>query len=257
MLRKRLPSLVARLARIDRLHDIALTTNGSLLATQARALREAGLHRITVSLDALDPGVFRTLSGGRGDIADVLAGIQAAGVAGFAPVKLNCVVQRGINDDQVLPWSSTRVHAATCCASSNTWTWAPAMAGGANAYFPRSNCATASTPAGRCARWIRIPWRGRCTLRLRRRRRRTGFVSSVSTPFCGDCQRARISADGTLYTCLVAGGGRALRHMLAQGERALADEVAALWSRRGDRYSELRATAAPSRRKVEMFLIGG
>ena len=103
LLRRNLPVLVARLAAIDGLSDIAMTTNGSLLARQAQALHAAGLGRITVSLDAMDSQVFAAMSGGRGDIADVLAGIDAAQAAGFAPIKLNCVVQRGVNDDQVLP----------------------------------------------------------------------------------------------------------------------------------------------------------
>ena len=262
LLRKRLPDLVARLARIDGLHDIALTTNGSLLAAQARALREAGLHRVTVSLDALDPGVFRTLSGGRGDVADVLAGIQAAAAAGFAPVKLNCVVQRGVNDDQVLPlveYARARGHVLRFIEYMDVGT--------CNGWRRERVLPSAELRDRIHARWPLRPldpnYRGEVAVRYAFADDsgdgvgELGFVSSVSAPFCGDCHRARVSADGTLYTCLFAGEGRALRPWLVQGEGALANEVAALWSRRRDRYSELRATAVSSRRKVEMFLVGG
>jgi len=258
LLRKNLPALVARLAAIDGLADIALTTNGSLLARQAQPLRAAGLGRITVSLDAIDPQVFASMSGGRGHIADVLAGIDAAQAAGFAPIKLNCVVQRGVNDHQVLPLLEfARRH-------GHVLRFIEFMDVGTCNGWRRERVVPSVELRDRIhAHWPLWPldpnYRGEVASRyaFADGGGEVGFVSSVSAPFCGDCHRARVSADGALYTCLFASEGRKLRPLLAQGEGALAEHVAQLWSRRGDRYSELRAQASVSRKKVEMFLVGG
>ena len=258
LLRRHLPDLVARLAAIDGLADIALTTNGSLLAGHAQTLRAAGLGRVTVSLDAIDPNVFSTLSGGRGDIADVLAGIDAAQAAGFAPIKLNCVVQRGINDDQALPLLEyARGH-------GHVLRFIEYMDVGTCNGWRRERVLPSVELRDRIhARWPLRPldqnYRGEVASRyaFADGGGEVGFVSSVSEPFCGDCHRTRVSADGALYTCLFAGEGRDLRPLLAQGEAALSEHVAQLWSLRGDRYSELRAQVLPSRKKVEMFLVGG
>ncbi|MHB8911847.1 MAG: GTP 3',8-cyclase MoaA, partial [Lysobacter sp.] len=258
LLRRHLPDLVARLAGIEGLADIALTTNGSLLARHAQALRAAGLGRLTVSLDAIDPKVFSMLSGGRGDIAEVLAGIEAAQAAGFAPIKLNCVVQRGINDDQVLPlldYARGHGHVLRFIEYMDVGT--------CNGWRRERVVASAELRDRIHARWPLRPldpnYRGEVASRyaFADGAGEVGFVSSVSEPFCGDCHRARVSADGALYTCLFAGEGLDLRPLLAQGEGVLSEHVAQLWSRRGDRYSELRAQAPPARRKVEMFLVGG
>lgn len=258
LLRRNLPELVARLAVIEGLSDIALTTNGSLLGRLAQPLRAAGLGRVTVSLDAIDPTVFAALSGGRGDIADVLAGIDAAKAAGFAPIKLNCVVQRGVNDDQVLPlldYARDQGHVLRFIEYMDVGT--------CNGWRRERVVPSAELRDRIHARWPLRPldpnYRGEVASRyaFADGAGEVGFVSSVSEPFCGDCHRARVSADGALYTCLFASEGRNLRPLLAQGEGVLSEHVAQLWSRRGDRYSELRADAAPSRRKVEMFLVGG
>ena len=258
LLRKRLPELVARLARIDGIDDLALTTNGALLAMHARTLREAGLRRITVSLDTLDPDAFRALSGGRGELRHVLAGIEAASAAGFGPVKLNCVVQRGVNDagiETLAAFARTHGHVlrfieymdvGTC----NGWSRARVMP----SIEVRDRIAAA---------WPLRPldpnYRGEVAERYAYEdgRGEVGFVSSVTAPFCGDCHRARVSADGQLYTCLFAGQGHDLRAVLVQGEEALAAHVAALWSLRADRYSEVRSEAGASRKHVEMYLVGG
>ncbi|MDQ3494610.1 MAG: GTP 3',8-cyclase MoaA [Pseudomonadota bacterium] len=258
LLRKRLPELIDRLARIDGLDDIALTSNGALLAAQALALHAAGLRRITVSLDALDPVLFRTLSGGRGEVADVLAGIDAARAAGFAPVKLNCVVQRGVNDNQVLPlvqYARDGGHLLRFIEYMDVGT--------CNGWDAARVVPSAELRERIHARWplrpLQCNYRGEVAVRhaFVDGRGEIGFVSSVSAPFCGDCHRARVSADGTLYTCLFAGAGTPLRPLLAQGEAVLAEHVAGLWSRRGDRYSELRGSAHAPRKHVEMFLVGG
>ncbi|MEP6634743.1 MAG: GTP 3',8-cyclase MoaA [Luteimonas sp.] len=258
LLRKRLPELVARLAGVPGLDDIALTTNASLLAGQAQSLRDAGLHRLTISLDALDATLFRTLSGGRGRIDDVLAGIAAAESAGFAPIKFNCVVQRGVNEDQVLPLvehfrSSGHIvrfieymDVGTC----NGWN--------ASRVVPSAQLRDAIA-----ARWplrsLDPHYRGEVAARyaFEDGLGEVGFVSSVTAPFCGDCHRARISADGKLYTCLFAAEGTDLRPLIGQGEQALSAQVSNHWRRRADRYSELRGQVGASRKHVEMFLIGG
>ncbi|QDH70537.1 GTP 3',8-cyclase MoaA [Marilutibacter alkalisoli] len=258
LLRKRLPQLVARLAAIEGLDDIALTTNGVLLATHARALREAGLRRVTVSLDALDPAMFHAMSGGRGEVGQVLAGIGAAREAGFDVIKLNCVVQRDVNDDQVLPlverFRGTGIvprfieymDVGTC----NDWR--------------RERVVPSAELRDRIhARWplraLDPHYLGEVASRyaFEDGDGEIGFVSSVSAPFCGDCHRARVSADGHLYTCLFAAEGHDLRPALADGEDALAEAAAAIWRHRGDRYSELRGSRNAPKKHVEMYLIGG
>ncbi|WP_407354467.1 GTP 3',8-cyclase MoaA [Luteimonas sp. R10] len=258
LLRKSLPDLVARLATVPGIDDLALTTNGSLLARQARALRRAGLRRLTVSLDALDPALFRQLSGDRGDIAAVLAGLDAAVEAGFASIKLNCVVQRGINDGEVLRLVE---HFR---GSGHVLRFIEYMDVGTCNGWDRERVVPSAELRDRIhARWPLRPldphYRGEVAKRYGfvDGGGEVGFVSSVTAPFCGDCHRARISADGHLYTCLFAAGGTDLRPVLRAGETALAEHVAGLWSRRADRYSELRGSPRAARRRVEMFLVGG
>lgn len=257
LLRKRLPELVARLAAIPGVEDLALTTNGSLLAGQARALRDAGLHRLTVSLDSLDPDQFRALSGGRGELADVLAGIAAAEAAGFRRLKINCVLQRGVNDGQALAL------AAHFRGTPHVLRFIEYMdVGNCNGWKREGVLPSAELRDLVSARWPLLPvdatYRGEVATRYRYAdgQGEVGFVSSVSEPFCGDCHRARLSADGQLFTCLFATRGHPLRALIARGEDALAAHLAGLWRERGDRYSELRASA-PDRKKIEMFYIGG
>ena len=259
LLRKRLPELVARLAAIPGIEDLALTTNGSLLASQARALRDAGLGRLTVSLDALEPALFRALSGGRGEVGDVLAGLEAARRAGFGPIKLNCVVQRGANDGEVLPLAGfARTH-------GHVVRYIEYMDVGTCNGWDRARVVPSAELRDRVhARWplqaLAPDYRGEVASRyaFADGGGEIGFVSSVSAPFCGDCHRARVSADGRLYTCLFAGEGHDLRAALADGEEALAARVASVWRGRGDRYSELRGAAgSPARKRVEMYLVGG
>ena len=258
LLRKRLPQLVERLARIDGIDDIALTTNGSLLAAQARALRDAGLQRITVSLDTLDAEVFRRMSGGRGALDDVLAGIEAARAAGFGPIKLNCVVQRGLNDagiERLAEYARTGGHVLRFIEYMDVGT--------CNGWSRERVVASAELRDRLHARWPLRALDPNYTGEVAQRYAyvdgggEVGFVSSVTAPFCGDCHRARVSADGQLYTCLFAGQGQDLRPALAEGEAALAAKVRALWQARADRYSEIRSEADASRKHVEMYLVGG
>lgn len=258
LLRRGLHELVARLAVVPGIADLAMTTNGSLLAAHAGRLRGAGLQRLTISLDALDPALFHTLSGGRGRLADVEAGIAAAEEAGFGGLKFNCVVQRGINDDQVL------LLAERFRGTPHVVRFIEYMDVGTCNGWERGRVVPSSELRDRiAARW---------PLRALGRQQRgevaerhayadgggeVGFISSVTAPFCGDCNRARVSADGRLYTCLFAGDGHALRPRLREGEGALAAHVARLWAGRADRYSEVRGAAPGTRRRVEMFLVGG
>ncbi|AKC88131.1 GTP 3',8-cyclase MoaA [Pseudoxanthomonas suwonensis] len=258
LLRRHLPELVARLARIPGIDDLALTTNGSLLAAQARALRQAGLHRITVSLDALDPQAFRAMSGGRGEVGAVLAGIAAAEAAGFGALKINCVVRRGANEDQVLPLLER------FRGSGHVVRFIEYMdVGTCNGWRQDQVVASAELRDRIAARWPLRPLQSRYRGEVAERYAfadgggEVGFVSSVSAPFCGDCHRARVSADGRLYTCLFAGEGHDLKPALAQGAAALASRVSGLWARRGDRYSEIRGNPQAPRKHIEMYLIGG
>jgi cyclic pyranopterin phosphate synthase len=258
LLRKGLPELVARLAAIDGIEDLALTTNGSLLAGQAQALRRAGLGRLTVSLDALDAGVFDAMSGGRGEVGQVLKGIAAAEQAGFGPLKLNCVVQRGINEDQVLPL------VGHFRGTGHVLRFIEFMDVGTCNRWERERVVPSAELRRRIhARWplraLPAGYRGEVAERhaFEDGGGEIGFVSAVSAPFCGDCHRARISADGRLYTCLFAGQGHDLRPALQAGPQAVAHAVARLWSQRADRYSEIRGSTQAPRRHIEMYLIGG
>lgn len=258
LLRKGLPELVARLAMIEGIEDLALTTNASLLARYAQALRAAGLSRVTVSLDTLDGATFAVLSGGRGRIEDVLHGIGAAMAAGFAPIKLNCVVQRGVNDagiEEIAAYAREHGHLLRFIEYMDVGTcngWSRARVVPSAELRDRLHACWPLRPLdpnyrGEVAsRYAYVDGGGE-----------VGFVSSISEPFCGDCHRARVSADGTLYTCLFGIGGHDLRPLLAHGDAALAAAVEALWARRTDRYSEQRSEQAPTRRHVEMYLVGG
>lgn len=258
LLRRRLPELVARLAIIDGLEDVALTTNGSLLARQASALRQAGLTRLTISLDALDAALFRRLTGDRGELADVLDGIASAEAAGFGSLKFNCVVQRGVNDDQVLPLVQR------FRGSGHVVRFIEYMdVGTCNGWTPGRVVPSAELRDRIHAHWPLQALAPACHGEVATRHGfldgggEIGFISSVSKPFCGDCHRARVAADGTLYTCLFAGVGHDLRPALQAGEEATVDALAALWGVRADRYSEERGAGAVARRRVEMFLVGG
>ena len=258
LLRKGLPELIARLVAVRGIEDVALTTNGSLLAAQAHALKKAGLGRLTVSLDSLDPEQFAALSGGRGRLDDVLAGLEAAGEAGFAPIKLNCVVRRGVNEDAVLPlvaYARERGHIARFIEYMDVGT--------CNGWDAANVVPSAELRDRIAQRWplraLDANYIGEVATRyaFSDGAGEVGFVSSVSAPFCGDCHRARVSADGKFYTCLFAAEGHDLRTALPRGDSALAERVAQVWSNRGDRYSEQRSASSARGRHVEMYLIGG
>jgi len=263
LLRAGLAELVAEISSLDGVDDLALTTNGVLLAQHAAELKGNGLHRVTVSLDSLDPGVFARMSGGFGGLEQVLGGIDSALAAGLHPVKVNAVVKRGVNDHTVLEllerFRSTPVTVRLIeymdVGNRNDW---------------RSDeVVTSSELLERIRqRWPVTAVPGRVRGEVAERYRyddgagELGFISSVSAPFCGDCSRARLSSEGMLYTCLFAADGLDLRSPLRAG--ATDEELLALlrgaWLRRSDRYSEVRdaeRAAAHPLRKVEMHYIGG
>lgn len=258
LLRAELPEIVARLARIEGVEDLALTTNGVLLPRCAEALKSAGLQRLTVSLDALDPALFRRMSGGQGDVADVLAGVAAAERAGFERIKFNCVVQRGVNDDEV------PALAAHFRGTPHVLRFIEYMDVGTCNRWLRADVVDSAELLARIGeRWplqaIGCSQRGEVATRYRYLdgQGEIGFISSVSSPFCGDCTRARISADGEWFTCLFASRGLSLRPLL-DDDAALREAIASRWSVRDDRYSELRAERErEAAARVEMFRMGG
>ncbi|QNA90123.1 GTP 3',8-cyclase MoaA [Massilia sp. Dwa41.01b] len=268
LLRKHLERLVAMLRAIPtpsgRPLDLTLTTNGSLLARKARSLRDAGLDRVTVSLDALDDSVFRRMNDVDFSVADVLAGIEAAHAAGLGPIKVNMVVKRGSNDDQILPMARhfkgspviLRFIEYMDVGASNGWNMEEVMPSSEvvrriGAELPL--LPLAANYAGETAsRWRYADGSGEI-----------GVISSVTGAFCGDCSRMRLSTEGKLYTCLFATRGHDLRALLRSGadDLAIGGAIAQLWRGRTDRYSETRgiepAGTKAGAKKVEMSYIGG
>jgi cyclic pyranopterin phosphate synthase len=258
LLRRDVEQLVARLAAIGDL-DLTLTTNAALLAQKARALADAGLTRVTVSLDSLDDEVFRVMNDVDFPVARVLAGIDAAAEAGL-PVKVNVVVKRGLNEGSVVDIArrfrgtghAVRFIEYMDVGASNGWRLddvvpAAEIVAAIGAEFPLEP--------------VEAAYRGEVAQRYRYRdgAGEIGVIASVTQPFCGDCTRARLSADGKLYTCLFAIRGHDLRAILRSGasDEELDVAIKAVWERRTDRYSELRTEETSSLRKVEMSYIGG
>ena len=259
LLRRDLELLVARLREIDDDIDLTLTTNASLLAAKATALADAGLSRVTVSLDSLDDAVFRSMNDVDFGVERVLAGIDAAAAAGL-PVKVNTVVRRGLNDDSVLGL------ARHFKGSGHTLRFIEYMdVGATNGWRLDDVVPAAELIAAIDAELPLDPlepnYRGEVAKRWRYRDGggEIGVISSVTQPFCGDCSRARLSAEGRLYTCLFAVRGHDLRALLRSGapDDELRDAIAGLWRARTDRYSELRSQRTSGLRKVEMSYIGG
>jgi GTP 3',8-cyclase len=259
LLRRDLEILVGLLARIDGL-DLTLTTNGALLARKAQALKDAGLNRITVSLDSLDDDVFRAMNDVDFPVTRVLEGIDAALAAGLAPVKVNVVVKRGLNEDSVLPMARyfrgtgvvLRFIEYMDVGHSNGWRLddvvpAAEIVAGIDAELPLEP--------------VEPAYRGEVANRWRYRdgSGEIGVIASVTQPFCADCTRARLSADGQVYTCLFAVKGHDLRALVRGGasDEELSAAIAGIWRARTDRYSELRSAATADLEKVEMSYIGG
>jgi cyclic pyranopterin phosphate synthase len=263
LLRPRLAELVGELSMIDEVEDIALTTNGVLLAQHASELKANGLGRVTVSLDSLDPEVFARMSGGFGGLDDVLEGIEAAIEAGLGPVKINTVVRRGANDHTVLPLLE-RFRGSPVIVRLIEYM----DVGNRNAWRPEEVVPSSELLHQIAGRWPVTPLAGSYHGEVAKRYRyddgagEIGFISSVSAPFCGDCTRARLSSEGVFYTCLFAANGTDLRGALRGGvsDEELVALVRAAWTGREDRYSELREALRRSEQplqKIEMHYIGG
>jgi len=260
LLRPELPGLVSRIAAVDGVTDLALTTNGMLLPRLAEALAEAGLGRVTVSLDSLDETVFRRMSGGRGSVAEVLEGIAAAERAGFDRIKINTVVQRGVNDGGI------EALVAHFRGTGHMLRFIEFMDVGNVNHWSREQVVPNAELLKRIHdRWPLRPVASRKTGETARRYRfedgqgEIGFISSITQPFCGDCSRARVTADGTFYSCLFADHGTALRPLLRQGRTAaeVRERIERLWRERDDRYSESRQADAHLTERVEMYRMGG
>lgn len=261
LLREDLPVLIHQLAGIDRLRDLTLTTNGHLLADQARALKVAGLGRVTVSLDSLDEPTFIRMNGHRAGLARVLEGIRAAEQIGLRPIKINSVVVRGVNDGSIVDLARhfrgtghiLRFIEFMDVGNLNRWSMDQVVP--ASEILARVDEVYPIEPVG-------ASYSGEVARRYRYKdgAGEIGIIASVTLPFCGDCTRARLSTDGRLFTCLFGTRGTDLRGPLRAG--ATDDDLRAIitdtWSRRSDRYSEDRAEMAKrAEGKIEMYQIGG
>jgi cyclic pyranopterin phosphate synthase len=259
LLRRGLPDLVRMLAAIDGL-DIALTTNGSLLAQQAQALKDAGLRRVTVSLDSLDEDVFRQMNDADFPVAKVLEGIDVAASVGLSPVKINAVIRRGVNDHTVIDLARhfkgsghvLRFIEYMDVGTTNGWRVDDVVPGGEIVRLISEGLplepADANYRGEVAKRWRYTDGGGEI-----------GMITSVTEPFCGDCTRARLSADGELYTCLFASHGADLRALLRSGasDDVIEASLRGVWGRRNDRYSELRTSETIPLQRIEMSYIGG
>jgi cyclic pyranopterin phosphate synthase len=258
--RRDLPDLVRQLAALDGVRDLTLTTNGSALRTLAAPLADAGLRRITVSLDSLDDAVFRAMSGADMPVARVLDGIAAARDAGLAPLKVNMVVRRGSNEDSIVPmarWARDeglilRYIEFMDVGTANGWRMDEVVplaeiVARVDAVFPLE-----ALPAN-------YPGEVATRFRYRDGAGEVGVIASVTAPFCGACTRARLSAEGELFTCLFAARGTDLRGPLRDGDvdAELEARIRRVWLARDDRYSDLRSAETANLPRVEMFAIGG
>jgi GTP 3',8-cyclase len=260
LLRKDLETLVSMVAGTPGIDDVALTTNGSLLADRAESLLAAGLNRVTVSLDSIDPAMFAAMADTRLSLTTVLDGIQAAADVGLTPVKLNAVVRRGRNDDGIIELAKfARVHGHVLrfieymdVGDTNKWVLddvvpSAEVVARIGEVFP-----VEPMPAARrgevAKRWRYVDGRGE-----------VGVISSVTQPFCTDCTRARVTSTGELFTCLFGSGKLDLRAMMRTGasDEELRRAISGVWSGRRDRYSEVMRGSGSSKRRAEMSYLGG
>jgi cyclic pyranopterin phosphate synthase len=260
LLRKDVEELVRRLAAIPEIDDLTMTTNGSVLARKAAALAEAGLDRITVSLDSLDDDVFMAMNDSGVPVKVVLDGIDAAAEAGLTPLKVNVVIKRGVNDTEIVPLARhfkgtghiVRFIEYMDVGHTNGWRLDDVV--------PAAEIVEA-IGAEMPLEPVRANYRGEVANRWRYRDGggEIGVISSVTQPFCGSCTRARLSAEGMLYTCLFATGGHDIRALLRDGagDDDVAEFLAGVWRARDDRYSELRSSRTVGLPKIEMSYIGG
>ncbi|MBS3786375.1 MAG: GTP 3',8-cyclase MoaA [Gammaproteobacteria bacterium] len=263
LIRRDIEQLIEQLAGISGVEDISLTTNASLLTREkAQRMKDAGLNRITVSLDGIDDAVFKAMNDVGFPVAQVLEGIANAEAVGLAPIKINMVVQRGVNDQDIVPM------AAHFRGSPHIVRFIEYMdVGNSNGWRLDQVVPSKEVVERIAAEWAIEPvapnYRGEVAERYRYAdgSGEVGMISSVTQPFCGDCSRARLSAEGKLYTCLFASAGHDLRDRLRAGasEQEIEQTLRQIWSKRVDRYSEVRThdTKPIDTRKIEMSYIGG
>jgi len=259
LVRKGLEQLIENLARLP-ISDLTLTTNGSLLTEKARILKDAGLQRVTVSLDSLDNTIFSAMNDADFPVQRVLEGIEAAHSVGLTPIKINMVVKRGVNEESILPMARhfcgtgfiLRFIEYMDVGSTNGWQLDDVVP--AHEIIARLNAELPIEP-------IDANYRGEVAKRWQYKdgSGEIGIIASVTQPFCGDCTRTRLSAEGRLYTCLFASDGFDLRQLLRSGasDAEIADTIASIWRKRNDRYSEIRSGETADLPKVEMSYIGG
>jgi len=260
LLRREIEKLVEMLARIAGVDDLTLTTNGALLARKAHSLRVAGLRRVSVSLDSLDDATFKAMNDVGASVSNVLEGIDAARDAGLWPIKINMVVKRGVNDRDILTMARhfrgtgivLRFIEYMDVGTTNGWCLDDVVRSAEvlstiHAALP-IEAAAPQYPGEVVQRYRYLDGEGEI-----------GVISSVSQPFCGACTRARLSAEGRLYTCLFAGSGLDLRAIIRNGasDDELSTAITQRWQRRSDRYSEERTASTTERQKIEMSYIGG
>jgi cyclic pyranopterin phosphate synthase len=258
--RRGLPDLVRMLAAIEGVQDLTLTTNGSALRRLARPLADAGLRRITVSLDSLDDEVVRRVNGADFPVSRVIDGIVAAREAGLAPIKVNMVVRRGVNEDSVVPvarWARDeglilRLIEFMDVGTTNGWRMDEVVPAAEILARIDATLPLEAIPAN-------YPGEVADRFRYRDGSGEVGVIASVTRPFCSACTRARLSAEGALFTCLFAAAGTDLKTPLRAGatDADLAERIGAAWTIRADRYSELRTAGTADLPRVEMFAIGG
>lgn len=260
LLRQNLERLIAMLASVEGAEDIALTTNAVRLPEQAQALREAGLQRVTVSLDSLDDTVFRRMNGNRAGVEDVLKGLRAAEEAGLTPIKINAVIQRGVNEEAIVPLARfCREHGYVLrfieymdVGTVNGWRLDDVVS--AREIVERVH---AEFPLEKAER----SYASETALRFRYQDGggEIGLIASVTMPFCGDCTRLRLSPEGQIYTCLFALHGTDLKTPLRAGasDDELFDLIKSTWEKRTDAYSEERSSQTQPREKIQMYYIGG
>ena len=264
LLRKHIENLIAMLSRLTTLSgkplDLTLTTNGSILAQKAQSLKDAGLQRVTVSLDSLNDATFKRMNDVDFPVSDVLNGIEAAHKAGLGPIKINMVVKQGMNEQEIIPMAQhfkntpfiLRFIEYMDVGASNGWKMDEVIPSGEivkriHAQMPLMPL-DANYPGETAARWRYCDGSGEI-----------GVISSVTQAFCGDCSRIRLSTEGRLYTCLFATQGHDLRALLRAGRSDLeiSNAIGTLWQARSDRYSALRTANTTVREKIEMSYIGG
>ena len=260
LMRQEIEKLIAMLAKIEGVEDLALTTNAYLLPGKAETLRDAGLQRVTISLDSLDEDVFKQMNGGRSSVEDVLKGIRAAEEAGLTPIKINAVVQRGVNDHTIVDMAKfckdngyiLRLIEYMDVGTMNGWRMDEVVP--AEEIVSRINEVLPLEP-------IKRNYSSETALRFQYADGggELGIIASVTKPFCGNCSRMRLSPEGQMVTCLFATEGTDLKTPMRNGasDDELLQIIGGTWHNRTDRYSEIRGSATDDREKVEMYYIGG